>query len=111
LKVGIGVNLRKRLLQHRASRQSHLKLKPGGQRSNPADVRSKESILAKHFYYDGSITTDYDLKTEAGRQAFLAERCHIAFEMTETKAVARDLEKRRESSGSDRYLKVVLKRA
>jgi len=68
LKVGISVNLQERLMQHRASRQSALKLKAGGERSNPKDVQSKSSILAKHLYYDTSLVADYDLKSEAGRR-------------------------------------------
>ena len=41
LKVGIGKDLRKRLLQHRASRQSCLKLKSGGHWSRPGDVEAR----------------------------------------------------------------------
>jgi hypothetical protein len=110
LKVGIATRLRKRLLQHRASRQSCLKLKPGGQWNNPNDVMSKGSILAKHLYYDGSITTEYDLSAETGRRAFLCERCYIVFEITRTKLEARELERDRESDGRYRYLKMVQKR-
>jgi hypothetical protein len=111
LKVGIAANLRRRLLQHRASRQSCLKLKPGGKWNNPSDVVSKASILAKHLYYDGSIAVEYDLSTEDGRQTFLRERCYILFQFTRTRAEARELEKRRETNGQYRYLKAVRKRA
>lgn len=48
LKAGISGNLRKRLIQHGDSKQSRLYLEPGGTRANPGDVRSKQSILAKH---------------------------------------------------------------
>lgn len=41
LKVGISGNLRRRFSQHRQSRQSRLKLKEGGDWSNPSDVMSK----------------------------------------------------------------------
>ncbi len=110
LKVGIATSLRKRLLQHRASRQSCLKLKPGGQWNNPNDVMSKGSILAKHLYYDGSIAADYDLCAETGRRAFLYERCYVVFEITRTKTEARELEKDRESDSRYRYLKTVHRR-
>src|SRR5882724_12066054 len=89
LKVGISGNLRKRLLQHRASRQSALKLKAGGQRCNPSDVKSKESILEKHLYYDTSLVADYDLKSEAGRRKFLKEKCCFIFELTANRTEAR----------------------
>ena len=49
LKVGIGVNIRNRLKQHRASRQSGLKLKLGGNFQNPSDVMSKSSIWRNTF--------------------------------------------------------------
>jgi hypothetical protein len=104
LKVGIADNLLKRLRQHRDSRQSCLRLKPGGKRCNPDDVVSKGSVLAKHLYYDRSITADYDLESEAGRRRFLVDKCHIVFEVTETKKVARQLEKPRERDGSFRYV-------
>lgn len=55
LKVGISKQLCRRLCQHRASRQKPLRLKPGGHRSNPSDVISKQSVLAKHLYYDAEM--------------------------------------------------------
>lgn len=110
LKVGIGVNLRKRLMQHRASRQSALKLKAGGQRSNPNDVQSKSSILAKHLYYDTSLVADYDLKSETGRRTFLEEKCYFVFELTGNRAKARDVEKLRERQLQFRYVGKVSKR-
>jgi hypothetical protein len=110
LKVGIGGDLRKRLLQHRASKQSALRLKAGGQRCNPSDVRSKESILAKHLYYDTSLVADYDLRSEAGRRMFLKEKCYFIFELTANRAEARELEKLREDRSQFRYVGNVLKR-
>ncbi len=107
LKVGIGHNLQKRLLQYRASRQSCLRLKLGGDRSNPEDVMSKGSILAKHLYYDPSLSIEHDLTTEAGRRSFLEESCLIAFEETKTREKARELEKLREHEKVFRYCKRV----
>src|SRR5208283_3689809 len=104
LKVGISANLRKRLIQHRASRQSALKLKAGGQRCNPSDVQSKSSILAKHLYYDTSLIADHDLQSEAGRRTFLEEKCYFVFELTGNRAKARDLEKMRERQLQFRYV-------
>lgn len=104
LKVGIGVNLRKRLRQHLASRQSCLRLKSGGERRNPDDVVSKGSILAKHLYYDQSIAPMYDLRSEDGRRRFLFEKCHIVFRTTNTKQAARELEKLHECGGAFRYM-------
>jgi len=103
LKVGIGANLRQRLLQHRASLQSCLRLKAGGDWSNPGDVVSKRSILAKHLYYDRWLTSQYDLTSEADRRRFLEERCYIKFELTETREKARELERIREQHGRFRY--------
>lgn len=107
LKVGIGVSLLKRLLQHRASLQSCLRLKVGGERGTPDDVVSKGSILAKHLYYDRSLTTAYDLRSEADRRRFLIEQCYILFQVTETRKAARELEKLRERTGCFRYVKRV----
>jgi hypothetical protein len=107
---GISGNLRKRLVQHRASRQNALKLKAGGQRSDPNDVNSKSSILAKHLYYDTLLVADYDLQSEAGRRAFLEEKCYFVFELTRNRAKARDLEKMRECQLPFRYLGKVSKR-
>ncbi|MGA4069393.1 hypothetical protein ACI2T9_23160 [Ralstonia nicotianae] len=104
LKVGISGNLRKRLLQHRASRQSGLRLKPSGDFSNPSDVKSKASILAKHLYFDRTITAEYDLTNEAGRRSFLQDRCYIIFEVTKDRVEARDIERQREENSSFRYV-------
>ena len=110
LKVGIGGDLLSRLLQHRASRQSCLRLKPGGQRCNPSDVQSKGSILAKHLYYGASIASGYDLTSEIDRQRFLEEECYIVFEVTGNEGEARRREKLREQTGQFRYAGRVLKR-
>ena len=103
LKVGIGGNLRKRLLQHHASRQSCLRLKPDGNWSNPKDVVSKGSILAKHLYYDSRFSKKHNLTTEAGRRMFLEENCFITFKVTPTRELARELEKLREQQCFFRY--------
>ncbi|MFC6340098.1 hypothetical protein [Pseudomonas karstica] len=99
LKVGISGNLRKRLVQHRQSRQSRLKLKEGGQWSNPSDVMSKQSILAKHLFFRSPVT-GFDLKTEAGRQVFLEQRCHVLVTVTLTREEAREMERLKEQSGA-----------
>ena len=102
LKVGIAQNLRKRLKQHRASRQACLRLKPGGDWANPADVVSKQSILAKHLFFDQR--TNYDLKTELGRQRFLHTECYVLFLPTRTRAEAREMERQFEREGRFRYV-------
>ncbi|MGY3323879.1 hypothetical protein [Pseudomonas fluorescens] len=102
LKVGISVNLRKRLIQHRQSRQSRLKLKDGGKWSNPSDVVSKQSILAKHLFFSGQVP-GYDLQTEAGRQCYLEEKCHILITPTTTRDEARAIERVKEKSGAYRF--------
>ena len=103
LKVGIGGNIRERLLQHRDSLQRALKPKVIGQWDSPANVVSKRSILAKHLYYDRSITSDFHLKSEEGRRAFLRDKCFIKFEVTQTREEARELERRWEKTGEFRY--------
>src|SRR5687768_9128658 len=111
LKVGIGSNLRKRLLQHRASLQSCLPLKKGrGDRSDPNQVQSKRSILAKHLYYDTSIAPGIDLRLESERRLFLEEKCHIIFTVAESIEQAREWERQREGSGAYRYTGTVVKR-
>ena len=93
LKVGIGTNLRDRLRKHRASRASGLRLRPGGDPDNPDHWVSKASILAKHLYFDQSLTQDFDLTTEGDRRRFLDECCRITFIPTVSKQEARELEK------------------
>ena len=110
LKVGIAADIKKRLLQHRASKDSGLKLKPGGSRGNPRDLESKKSILAKHLFYDDSLTQEFDLKTETGRRAFLEARCYIVFRITDTRNDALQIERTRERDGSYRYVGLVVKR-
>lgn len=105
LKVGISGNLRRRLLQHRQSKQSRLKLKEGGEWSNPNDVLSKQSILAKHLYFHPPVT-GYDLKTEAGRQAFLEQQCHLLVTVTLTREEAREMERLKEQSGAYQFVGV-----
>ncbi|MBN1461646.1 MAG: hypothetical protein JXA57_19110 [Armatimonadetes bacterium] len=104
LKVGIAANLRKRLRQHRASRDSGLKWNDAGVRESPGDVLSKQSILAKHLYFDHEIGSGFDLQTEVGRQAFLEDRCDVSFQATATRAEARLIEIERETLGGYRYI-------
>ena len=104
LKVGISKDLRDRLRKHRDSRQKSLKLKLGGNRSQPTDVLSKQSILAKHLYYDEVITTNFDLKSEIGRREFLKSCCEIEVKFTNAKEDARLLENKLEATGSFRYV-------
>lgn len=103
LKVGISTNLRARLKQHWRSRASALKLKPGGDPSNPADWVSKGSILAKHLFFDRTLGEQHDLTTEDSRRRFLEEHCEIAIYPTESVMIARELEKQLERSGRIRY--------
>lgn len=111
LKVGISIDIKKRLLRHRESKQSRLKLKPHGLWANPDDVRSKQSVLAKHLYYDTAIARDCDLTTEAGRRNFLNESCFVVIEY-KAHSVAKTLERERESSGKFRYVgKVKIRKA
>ncbi len=77
LKIGIAVNLLTRLKSHRASRESGLRWREGSDRTNPDDVVSKSSILAKLLYFDTALTATFDLKTELSRRRFLAERCYL----------------------------------
>lgn len=88
LKVGISVNLRRRLRQHRQSRQKYLLLRTGGDWSNPADVKSTRSILAKHLYF--STADGFDLKREAERQRYLIDYCYILFKATDSREAARE---------------------
>jgi hypothetical protein len=111
LKVGISKNLRERLIQHRASRQSGLNLKPGGTWDSPRDVESKKSVLAQHLYYDAQISPSFDLTCESGRRDFLEKCCVIVIELTDSPAAAKTLEKGRELSGLFRYVGPVMKRS
>ena len=115
LKMGIGKNLRARLLKHRASLQRALVAKDGHNRANPDNVVSKGSILAKHLYYDSSLTRCYDLKTQRGRRRYLEERCRIRFWAPDHPGPSfmrrlRGLEKWLEEVGHFRYVGKVKKR-
>ncbi|MBN1458715.1 MAG: hypothetical protein JXA57_04210 [Armatimonadetes bacterium] len=110
LKIGIAKDVRKRLMAHRRSPDSGLRLKPGGVRSNPSDVVCKRSILGKHLYYDEAIAPGYDLKTQSGRQQFLLNNCTIDVRFTTSKEAARELERRLEASGDYRYVGNVVSR-
>jgi hypothetical protein len=104
LKVGISTNLRKRLRKHRASRDSGLKPKPGGDPGTPDGCISKASILAKHLYFDQTLAKEFDLTKESERKRFLDEYCRITFRPTNSKEEARALEKELEQrSGMFRY--------
>lgn len=110
LKVGISNNLRKRLKQHAASRDSGLEKKVLDP-TEPAHLTSKGSILAKHLYFDRDLTgsNEYDLTREAGRNKYLADKCYISFLVTTTRDEARELEKPLEKSGDFRYARKVRK--
>lgn len=110
LKVGIAKNLKRRLLAHGESKQAYLKKNTEGRVNNPSDLTSKRSILAKHLYFDSSITVEYDLKTEQGRKSFLENNCYIKIEITKTRELAREIEKVRESIGKFRYVGRVIRR-
>jgi len=106
LKVGIGRDLLRRLRVHRASRQSGLR--PVGLddlrlASDPAQVRSKASVLAKHLFFDAEIAPSYDLRAEAGRRQFLEEECRLLIQCCTNLEVARRLEREREQTGRWRY--------
>lgn len=103
LKVGIGGDIQKRLLQHAESRQRGLKLKQLGSWQKPADVESKRSILAKHLYF-ADLGSGLDLKTELGRQQFLLAHCYILFRVTSTRAEARDIERAIEAGRCFRFV-------
>lgn len=105
LKVGIGGNLLKRLKQHAKSSQARLKGRNGSKLwRHPKDVTSKGSILAKHLYFDISITKRYDLRTEEGRRRFLNEKCQVRFEETKTREAAQLRERKMEASKRYRYV-------
>lgn len=103
LKVGIAEDLRQRLGDHRASRQTRLQLKSGGSWSRPEDVVSKRSILAKHLHFDRELAPDYDLACEEGRRGFLEDCCEVRIHPTSNREEARELEKQREATGLFRY--------
>lgn len=107
LKVGIATKLRARLRQHAKSSQKYLKFKHEGAGTQPSDVRSTRSILAKHLYFDSSIAPAYDLTTEEGRRKFLQAECYLMITYTESRETARELEELLEAKKIFRYQGVV----
>ena len=69
-----------------------------GDWSNPTDVMCEQSILAKHLFFHSPVT-GYNLKTEAGRQYFLEQQCHVLVIVTSTREEAREMERLKEQSG------------
>ena len=110
LKVGISKNIKDRLIKHRNSKQNRLKLKPGGKWSRPEDVLSKQSVLAKHMYFDTTLTSNHDLRTEIERRRFLEACCNIRFCVMLSRNDARSLERKKERSRAFRYFGRVRKR-
>jgi hypothetical protein len=108
LKVGIATKLRARLRQHARSSQKYLKFKHEGTGVQPSDVRSTRSILAKHLYFDSSISPAYDLTTEEGRRKFLQAECYLMITYTDSRETARRLEKLFEAKKMFRYQGVVV---
>lgn len=108
LKVGIATDLKQRLRDHGQSRQSGLKTIDTSQAMEPHNVRSKKSILAKHLWFDKTITKKYDLTTEFGRQEFLENECYIIVKSTSTREEARALEMIFENTGKYRYVGLVI---
>lgn len=103
LKVGIAKNLRSRLNQHLKSSQKRLKSTIDGEVLEPSHLQSKQSILAKHLYFDSSLTNDNDLKTECGRRNFLTKETYLLITYTCDREEAKRLEKIAESSDMWRY--------
>ncbi len=103
LKIGIARSLRRRLRAHGRSSQSRLRLRQDGSWASPSDVSSKQSVLAKHLYFDFDIASQYDLTTEDGRQRFLREQCQVRFIITESRDEARSIERELERTGQYRY--------
>lgn len=110
LKVGIAQNLRKRITDHARSAQKRLLGRCPEPWSAPDQVASKQSILAKHLYFDRSIAPRYALRTEAGRVAFLAEQCEFRFRVTASSEAAREIERVLEATKVYRYQGLVIKR-
>lgn len=110
LKVGISVNLRKRLKAHARSKQSRLKLQDESEPASLSNMVSKQSILAKHLYFDSSLTSEYDLTTEIGRQSFLQQCCYVLIDEKSSREEAREVERMLERSGKYRYVGRVIER-
>jgi len=106
LKVGMSGDLYRRLSDHARSAQLGLKGPPEPWKS-PRDVQSKRSILAKHLYFDRSIATDLNLRTEQDRRTFLEGRCSVRYQVLPTTGAARALEQEMEKAGGHRYLRDV----
>lgn len=104
LKVGIGIDLQTRVRNHANSYQSCLVLMLGGTWRNPQHIRSTKSILAKHLYFDRTLSSRHDLRREQERQRFLSEECQVFVRYTRTVDIARKLEREREVTGMFRYL-------
>lgn len=107
LKVGIGRDLLKRLRQHRNSSQKRLKGFTNGPWTSPSQVTSKASILAKHLYFDRSISKKHDLRTQEGRRDFLLSRCEVRVWTTTGRDEARAIEKRLQDTRKYRYCRKI----
>lgn len=92
LKVGISNNLKKRLKQHRNSKQKYLKIRNHNLPVLPSNIVSKQSILTKHLYFDKSITVKYDLSKEIDRKNFLENECYIIITDANSREEARNIE-------------------
>ncbi len=92
LKVGISTNIKRRLRQHKNSMQIYLEILKTNLPISPENIRSNQSILAKHLYFDTKIAPNLDLSKENDRQKFLEENCYVKFKYTETKEDARKIE-------------------
>jgi len=92
LKVGISTNIKRRLREHKNSKQKYLKIKNHNLPISPNNIKSNQSILAKHLYFDSKIAPNFDLTKEKDRQIFLEEQCYIKFKYTTTKLTARKIE-------------------
>ncbi len=110
LKVGIGGNLLRRLRSHRASRQSGLRtaLIDLRRASNPGQVVSKASILAKHLFFDAAIAPSYDLRSERGRREFLETQCRVSVKYCVSREEAALVERERERTTRFRYCRTVV---
>jgi hypothetical protein len=103
LKVGIAKSLRSRLRQHFKSSQRRLKPTTTGEISQPNHLISKQSILAKHLFFDNTLTTEYDLKTENGRHEFLKQETYLMITYTPDRDEAKRIEEIAESADLWRY--------
>jgi hypothetical protein len=103
LKVGIAKNLRSRLNQHLKSSQKRLRPSNDGEVLEPSHLQSKQSILAKHLYFDSSLTHNNDLKTESGRRNFLTKETYLLITYTHDRKEAERLEKIAERADMWRY--------